>query len=54
MDITKSWTFNYIQKELPKIPEHIPIIILANHCDMAHHRTVTPHHLTFYVENLQR
>ncbi|EEB12445.1 conserved hypothetical protein [Pediculus humanus corporis] len=54
MDITKSWTFNYIQKELPKIPEHIPIMILANHCDMAHHRTITPHHLTFYVENLQR
>ncbi|KAL0275419.1 UNVERIFIED_CONTAM: hypothetical protein PYX00_003272 [Menopon gallinae] len=54
MDITKSWTFDYIQRELPKIPEHIPIMILANHCDMSHHRTVTPHHLTFYVENLQR
>lgn len=54
MDITKSWTFNYIQRELPKIPPHIPIMILANHCDMAHHRTVTPHHLSFYVENLER
>lgn len=54
MDITKSWTFDYIQRELPKIPEHIPIMILANHCDMSHHRTVTPHHLSFYVENLQR
>lgn len=41
MDITKSWTYEYVTRELPKIPEDIPILILGNHCDMAHHRVVT-------------
>lgn len=50
MDLTKSWTFDYVQRELPKIPENIPVIVLANHCDMAHHRTVTSDHVTFFLE----
>lgn len=53
MDITKSWTFDYVQKELPKIPDHIPVIILANHCDMAHHRNVTPTQITYFIETMQ-
>lgn len=52
MDLTKTWTFDYVQRELPKIPSHIPVIILANHCDMSHHRTVTPDHVTFYIESV--
>lgn len=52
MDITKSWTFDYVQRELPKIPNHIPVIIMANHCDMAHHRTVTPDHVTYFIESI--
>lgn len=52
MDLTKTWTFDYVQRELPKIPSHIPVIILANHCDMSHHRTVTPDHVTFYIESI--
>ncbi|GIY86922.1 hypothetical protein CEXT_421572 [Caerostris extrusa] len=41
LDITKQWTFAYVQKELPLIPNHIPVLVLANHRDMGHHRTVT-------------
>lgn len=52
MDLTKTWTFDYIQRELPKVPDHIPVIILANHCDMSHHRTVTSDHVTFYIESI--
>ncbi|KAK9879335.1 hypothetical protein WA026_004186 [Henosepilachna vigintioctopunctata] len=52
MDLTKSWTFDYVQREIPKIPAHIPVIILANHCDMAHHRTVTSDHVTYFIESI--
>lgn len=46
-------TFEYIQREMPKIPRHIPVIILANHCDMSHHRTVTTEHILYYIESLE-
>ncbi|XP_014477554.1 PREDICTED: rab-like protein 6 isoform X2 [Dinoponera quadriceps] len=52
MDITKSWTFDYVQRELPKIPSHIPVIVLGNHCDMSHHRTVTADHVTYFIDSL--
>lgn len=53
MDVTKTWTFDYVQRELPKIPSHIPVIVLGNHCDMSHHRTVTPDHVTYFIDSLQ-
>ncbi|XP_060523545.1 rab-like protein 6 [Cylas formicarius] len=52
LDLTKSWTFDYVQRELPKIPSHIPVIILSNHCDMSHHRTVTADHVNFYIDSI--
>ncbi|KAJ9576433.1 hypothetical protein L9F63_006646 [Diploptera punctata] len=54
MDITKSWTFDYVQRELPKVPNHIPVLVLANHCDMAHHRTITSDHVTYFIESNER
>lgn len=53
MDITKTWTFDYVQREIPKIPSHIPVIVLGNHCDMSHHRTVTTDHVTYFIDTLQ-
>ncbi|XP_011163279.2 rab-like protein 6 isoform X1 [Solenopsis invicta] len=53
MDITKNWTFDYVQRELPKIPSHIPVIVLGNHCDMSHHRTITADHVTYFIDSLQ-
>ncbi|XP_011506258.1 PREDICTED: rab-like protein 6 [Ceratosolen solmsi marchali] len=53
LDITKQWTFDYVQRELPKVPSHIPVIVLGNHCDMAHHRTVTTDHVTYFIESIE-
>lgn len=52
MDITKTWTFEYVERELPKIPSHIPVIVLGNHCDMSHHRTVTQDHIVYFIDSL--
>ncbi|XP_014675776.1 PREDICTED: rab-like protein 6 isoform X2 [Priapulus caudatus] len=54
MDITKLWTFDYIQRELPKVPNHIPVLVLANHRDMGHHRVIEPDSVSYAIENLGR
>ncbi|KAI8429786.1 hypothetical protein MSG28_000325 [Choristoneura fumiferana] len=38
LDITKPWTFEYVVKELSRVPADLPVVILGNHCDMQHHR----------------
>lgn len=52
MDITKSWTFDYVCKELPKIPADIPVLLLGNHCDMGHHRVVSAGQAQGLIEGL--
>ena len=47
-------TFDYIERELPKVPASIPVLILANHMDMSHHRTVNPEKVKYYLEELDR
>lgn len=51
LDITKAWTFEYVCRELPKIPADIPVLILGNHCDMAHHRVVTSGQVIGLIED---
>jgi len=40
-DVTKLWTFEYVEKELSKVPSHIPVLVMANFIDKGHHRVVT-------------
>lgn len=54
MDMTKLWTFKYVQTEFPKIPKHIPVLVVGNHRDQGHHRTVSPEQATSFVESLDR
>ena len=36
-DVTKAWTFDYVKREAPKVPKHIPILVLANFIDKVSH-----------------
>eukprot|EP00096_Caligus_rogercresseyi_P010425 TRINITY_DN3798_c0_g1_i1.p1 TRINITY_DN3798_c0_g1~~TRINITY_DN3798_c0_g1_i1.p1 ORF type:complete len:530 (+),score=201.36 TRINITY_DN3798_c0_g1_i1:55-1644(+) len=51
-DMTKSWTFDYVKRELPKIPMHLPVLILANFADQCHHRAVTKDQALGLIEEL--
>ena len=53
-DCTKAWTFDYVKRELPKIPVHLPILVLANRRDMGHHRVVTAEQVRGLIEELGR
>ncbi|XP_055703433.1 rab-like protein 6 [Phlebotomus papatasi] len=53
MDITKAWTFDYVSRELPKVPPEIPVLVLGNHCDMNHHRVVSTGQAVALVEGFQ-
>ncbi|KAG8323047.1 Rab-like protein 6 [Homalodisca vitripennis] len=47
-------SFDYVERELIKIPIHIPVLVLGNHCDMSHHRTVTADIVMSYIDSVQR
>src|SRR5699024_2905055 len=51
-DMTKLWTFEYVQRELKRAPPHLPILILANHRDMGHHRVVTADQVQGAIDSL--
>ncbi|XP_028164413.1 rab-like protein 6 [Ostrinia furnacalis] len=51
LDITKPWTFEYVVKELSRVPADLPVVVLGNHCDMQHHRQVHMHHIDQALHN---
>ncbi|XP_030915085.1 rab-like protein 6 [Geospiza fortis] len=53
-DITKQWTFNYILRELPKVPTHVPVCVLGNYRDMGEHRVILPSDVRDLIDNLKR
>ncbi|XP_056274988.1 rab-like protein 6 isoform X2 [Pseudoliparis swirei] len=53
-DITKQWTFNYIVRELPKVPSHVPVCVLGNHRDMGEHRVILPDDIRDLIGGLNR
>lgn len=53
-DVTKMWTFEYIERELVKVPAHIPVLIMANFIDRGHHRVVTREQAKGLIEHLDR
>jgi len=53
-DITKPWTWDYIEREIVRVPAHIPILIIGNQLDMNHHRKVMTDKCLSFIENLDR
>ncbi|KAL7834666.1 hypothetical protein SRHO_G00289130 [Serrasalmus rhombeus] len=53
-DITKQWTFNYILRELPKVPTHVPVCVLGNQRDMGEHRVILPDDTRDFINSLNR
>ncbi|XP_028411007.1 rab-like protein 6 isoform X2 [Dendronephthya gigantea] len=54
LDITKQWTFKYIERELPKVPLHIPVLILSNFLDMQEHRVVQREEILSFIKYYDR
>ncbi|XP_053230169.1 rab-like protein 6 [Podarcis raffonei] len=53
-DITKQWTFNYVLRELPKVPNHVPVCVLGNHRDMGQHRVILPDDVRDLIRRIDR
>jgi GTPase SAR1 family protein len=53
-DVTKPWTFEYVKNELSRVPPTIPVLVLANFYDMAHHAQVTRLQIADFIENFSR
>jgi hypothetical protein len=54
LDVTKNWTWTYVQKEIPRIPSSIPVLILSNFRDMGEHRVVQSEEVLEFIEGYKR
>eukprot|EP00051_Salpingoeca_urceolata_P022045 m.352504 g.352504 ORF g.352504 m.352504 type:complete len:947 (-) comp19903_c4_seq1:89-2929(-) len=53
-DMTKKWTFQYIERELPKVPPQIGVLILGNFRDKASERVIDADEVQALVSGLSR
>ncbi|KAF7727592.1 Rab-like protein 6 [Apophysomyces ossiformis] len=54
-DVTKQWTFDYVNNEIEKVPENVSVLVLGNFCDKSE-RVVNLDtiHATLYEHNKRR
>ena len=55
-DITKPWTFDYVNNELANVPESMSVLVMGNFCDKTQERKVELDiiHATLYQHNQDR
>lgn len=53
-DMTKQWTWKYVERELPSVPLHIPVIIMSNFRDMGEHRVISREECLMFIQQLDR
>lgn len=53
-DFANCRTFNYILRELPKVPTHVPVCVLGNYRDMGEHRVILPDDIRDLIAGLNR
>lgn len=54
LDITKYWTYEYVQRELPRVPLDIPVIVMASHRDMEDKRSVLSEDVQAFIKEMDR
>lgn len=47
-------TYAYVERELPRVPLTMPILVVGNHRDMGHHRQVPDDKPRYFLESLHR
>jgi GTPase SAR1 family protein len=52
-DMTKMWTWKYVERELPKIPVDIPVIVLGNFRDLGEHRVKTRDEIHMFLRSVR-
>jgi hypothetical protein len=50
-DPLRRWTWEYIQRELPKVPDQIPILLLANYRDQGGQRNISDQEVQDFVKD---
>ncbi|KAI7872055.1 hypothetical protein BDF14DRAFT_1755803 [Spinellus fusiger] len=55
-DVTKPWTFDYVNRSLATVPCSVSVLVLGNFCDKSGDRKVTTEeiHATLYEHNTRR
>ncbi|KAI8093120.1 uncharacterized protein BX664DRAFT_328970 [Halteromyces radiatus] len=53
-DITKQWTFDYVNKALDSVPENVAVLVLGNFMDKERVVSVDEIHATLYEHNKRR